>query len=355
MTTTDGDCAAAGHVRPRHEVADIFRQGLRRPDGGRGRCPRQGLDRQGQPVRADSPYKGPLDRPQPIAWGSATAPTAGAASRSVPRVVNRRSPYATPDRALRRPPRWPHRQSVSVGPTSLWDRLSPVVCPAPGRPRAAPARHTHQAPQHRAPCTTHAAPQHLRLAPRRYPSCSASHRSTADARVSRPFPTRTRPGGRSTARRCLPAGTSGWHGTSVMPDEDGVHIAPDGSVSVRPPDGGDRWVRLHSARDPIAEADGLLAPVFAEGEPSLLVVVGLGLGYVVPVTDRAASPRPPQVPATADGIGPGGRRLPYSACAWRAGRTCPRRKRQGGARCHAESLLRCPGPVAEASRSPLVW
>jgi hypothetical protein len=71
-----------------------------------------------------------------------------------------------------------------------------------------------------------------------------------------------------------------------MPDEDGVRIDQDGSVSVRPPGDGDRWGRLHSSRDPIAEADRLLLPAFAEGEPSLLVVVGLGLGYVLDALER---------------------------------------------------------------------
>lgn len=66
-----------------------------------------------------------------------------------------------------------------------------------------------------------------------------------------------------------------------------------------------RWIRLHSAHDPIGEADRLVAPAFAHGEPERLVCVGLGLGYVLDAIERrsrrtkvvALEPLPATLPA----------------------------------------------------------
>ncbi|HEY3384852.1 MAG TPA: 6-hydroxymethylpterin diphosphokinase MptE-like protein [Vicinamibacterales bacterium] len=52
---------------------------------------------------------------------------------------------------------------------------------------------------------------------------------------------------------------------------------------------GGRWVRLHSARDPLQEADNLVAPAFAAGDPPLVIVIGLGLGYVVDAIERRST------------------------------------------------------------------
>ena len=89
----------------------------------------------------DSPYEGPLDRPQPIAWGAATAATAGA-NGPVPRGVDRRSPSTTRDRALRGPN---HGQHQSAGTLRL-SRVQAVrrLDAPPGRcarTRSAQGRH----------------------------------------------------------------------------------------------------------------------------------------------------------------------------------------------------------------------
>ena len=47
-----------------------------------------------------------------------------------------------------------------------------------------------------------------------------------------------------------------------------------------------RTVRLHSCRVPQDEADRLVAPLFSGGEPGLVVVIGLGLGYVLDAVER---------------------------------------------------------------------
>ena len=54
-------------------------------------------------------------------------------------------------------------------------------------------------------------------------------------------------------------------------------------VSVRTRDG--RWVRLHSRRDPVAEAHTLIADAFTGGEPPLVIAIGLGLGYLLDAVD----------------------------------------------------------------------
>jgi hypothetical protein len=59
--------------------------------------------------------------------------------------------------------------------------------------------------------------------------------------------------------------------------------AREHSDSVVTPDG--RSVRLHSARDPVAEAEALLEP-YLQNHPLLLIVIGLGLGYVLEALER---------------------------------------------------------------------
>ena len=49
------------------------------------------------------------------------------------------------------------------------------------------------------------------------------------------------------------------------------------------------WIRLHGRRDPIGEADRLLADAFADGAPAALIVIGLGLGYVLDAVERRSS------------------------------------------------------------------
>jgi hypothetical protein len=61
----------------------------------------------------------------------------------------------------------------------------------------------------------------------------------------------------------------------------------DAVLSVCTGDG--RWVRMHSQRDPITEADHLIAPAFESIEPALIVVIGLGLGYVLDALERRSS------------------------------------------------------------------
>ena len=50
-----------------------------------------------------------------------------------------------------------------------------------------------------------------------------------------------------------------------------------------------RWVHLHSGRDPHAEADRLIAPAFEHGAPPLVVVIGLGLGYMLDAIERRST------------------------------------------------------------------
>lgn len=64
-----------------------------------------------------------------------------------------------------------------------------------------------------------------------------------------------------------------------------VEQGPKGpTVAIQTPDG--RWVRLHSSRDPQAEADRLVDGWFADGEPAVLILIGLGLGYVLDAIER---------------------------------------------------------------------
>lgn len=75
----------------------------------------------------------------------------------------------------------------------------------------------------------------------------------------------------------------------ALPDDAAGRIRVDGpspglEASIRTSDG--RWVRLHSQRDPIAEAERLLDAVQLEPRPPLVVVIGLGLGYVLDALDR---------------------------------------------------------------------
>lgn len=56
------------------------------------------------------------------------------------------------------------------------------------------------------------------------------------------------------------------------------------TMSVQTADG--RWVRMHGGRDPVTEADRFVAPAFAGGVPPLIIVIGLGLGYVLDAVER---------------------------------------------------------------------
>ncbi len=47
-----------------------------------------------------------------------------------------------------------------------------------------------------------------------------------------------------------------------------------------------RTVLLHSRRNPLEEAGRLVAPLFSAGDPDLVIVVGLGLGYVLDAIER---------------------------------------------------------------------
>ena len=78
--------------------------------------------------------------------------------------------------------------------------------------------------------------------------------------------------------------------TGIAPEaiaSDVVKVDTDGpqrSVSVLATDA--RWVSLHSRRDPSTEADRLVKAAFSASEPDLLIVVGLGLGYVLEAVER---------------------------------------------------------------------
>lgn len=79
----------------------------------------------------------------------------------------------------------------------------------------------------------------------------------------------------------LPA--SGGTGAEVRLDE-----GPQGpALSIRSAAGA--WLRLHSARDPIGEADRWLDPLFESGEPDLVIIVGLGFGYVLDAIERRSA------------------------------------------------------------------
>jgi hypothetical protein len=56
------------------------------------------------------------------------------------------------------------------------------------------------------------------------------------------------------------------------------------TIAVRTRD--DRLARLHSQRDPVSEADRLLDPLYAAGPPHVVIVVGLGLGYILDAIER---------------------------------------------------------------------
>jgi hypothetical protein len=71
-------------------------------------------------------------------------------------------------------------------------------------------------------------------------------------------------------------------GKVVRPEDFLVRVESSGgaeTVTIGRGDG--RWVRLHSTRDPVREADGDLARAFVNGEPSLVVSIGLGFGYLL--------------------------------------------------------------------------
>lgn len=75
---------------------------------------------------------------------------------------------------------------------------------------------------------------------------------------------------------------------SAEPDTVRVLDSPRGSTLLaRTPNG--REVRLHSDRDPLREAHHLLDGVCAEGEPDLLVVIGLGLGYFLDALEQRSA------------------------------------------------------------------
>jgi hypothetical protein len=68
-----------------------------------------------------------------------------------------------------------------------------------------------------------------------------------------------------------------------------VHPGTPPSASVRTPSG--RMVRIHSGRDPLAEADQLLERTIGMlpgGAPSVVIVIGPGLGYVLDAIERRA-------------------------------------------------------------------
>jgi 6-hydroxymethylpterin diphosphokinase MptE-like protein/VCBS repeat protein len=56
------------------------------------------------------------------------------------------------------------------------------------------------------------------------------------------------------------------------------------SASIRTPDG--RWVHLHSERAPMAEAERSLDRVLPDGPPSVVIVIGPGLGYILEAIER---------------------------------------------------------------------
>ncbi len=71
---------------------------------------------------------------------------------------------------------------------------------------------------------------------------------------------------------------------------DGVRVedGPGGrTIAVRTPDG--RWVRLHSSRDPLGEADRLVSELFVGGEPDFVIIIGLGLGYVLDAVEARSA------------------------------------------------------------------
>jgi hypothetical protein len=64
-----------------------------------------------------------------------------------------------------------------------------------------------------------------------------------------------------------------------------IETTPVGpTASVQTPDG--RWIRLHSGRDPLAEAERTLAAVTAGGDLPLLICIGLGLGYLLDAIEK---------------------------------------------------------------------
>ncbi|MDP1569138.1 MAG: DUF115 domain-containing protein [Vicinamibacterales bacterium] len=62
---------------------------------------------------------------------------------------------------------------------------------------------------------------------------------------------------------------------------DGTSVkAVDGAAFIR---GGAGWIAVHSARDPLREADAQVTRALGDGATDLLVVIGLGLGHVLEV------------------------------------------------------------------------
>lgn len=66
-----------------------------------------------------------------------------------------------------------------------------------------------------------------------------------------------------------------------------IHSTALMSASVRTPDG--RWVRIHSGRDPVTEADRFLDAALPEGLPPAVFVIGSGLGYVLEAIERRSA------------------------------------------------------------------
>jgi hypothetical protein len=77
-----------------------------------------------------------------------------------------------------------------------------------------------------------------------------------------------------------------WPPTGI----DGIRVE-DGTAGprllLRTADG--RWVRLHSDRNPLAEAERWLDDTFGQELPNAIIVVGLGLGYVLDVLERRSA------------------------------------------------------------------
>jgi hypothetical protein len=60
------------------------------------------------------------------------------------------------------------------------------------------------------------------------------------------------------------------------------------SASVKTPVG--RWTRVHNSPSPVASAEALVAKV-ASGNPPLVIVIGLGLGYLLDALEERTSTR----------------------------------------------------------------
>ncbi|MCC7180207.1 MAG: DUF115 domain-containing protein [Acidobacteria bacterium] len=67
-------------------------------------------------------------------------------------------------------------------------------------------------------------------------------------------------------------------------------LAPGAHVAVELDAGDGRWLRLLSARDPMAEAARWADETVLDGQPETVVLIGGGLGYIVDVIERRGSP-----------------------------------------------------------------